>query len=50
MNDHDERPTIPPNELELTRVSEFETAARVNENDARLAELEKLRPFWVPND
>lgn len=37
-----ERDTLPPEELELQRVSEFESHARVNENDARLARLAEL--------
>jgi hypothetical protein len=37
------RDTLPPPAEELALVTEFERAARVDENDARLAELEKLR-------
>lgn len=45
-SDSNERETLPPAELELAHVEEFERALRVSENDARLAELERLRPLW----
>lgn len=45
-DDRDTRATLPPPEVELALVAEFERAARVNENDARLAVLEQLRPLW----
>ena len=41
-----ERDTLPPSELEQVRVEEFERIARVDENAARLAELERLRYLW----
>jgi hypothetical protein len=37
-----ERDTLPPPAEELALVVEFERAARVNENDARLAHLARL--------
>lgn len=38
----DRRDTLPPCALELERVAEFEAAARVDENDARLKRLAEL--------
>ncbi len=39
-------PTLPPCAEETLALVEFERAVRTNENDARLAELERLRPLW----
>ena len=46
MRDADARETQPPSEVERELVATFEHAARLNENDARLEQLERLRPLW----
>ena len=43
----DEHDTLPPRELELEHVAQFEREiARLGENDARLAHLAELVNMW----